>query len=342
MIILELAYQIGIHPKRAASTYGGEYHSSCPVCGGSDRFYIQPHRQMSKCLGYYRCRQCGITGDTIQFARQFLGYSFQEAAQAANAVIPEKIIPPIFSTRAPRPISLQKPSEEWIAQATTFITQAHKNLLYKPEVLSYLAARGLPIDAVIRYKLGWSTRDEFFSKVSWRINEQSESDGKQHPLWIPKGLVIPTIESSGKVMRLKVRRHDWHKNDTLPKYVAVSGSMNGLSIIGSSKQAILAVVESELDAYAIDHATRDFVCAIAVGSNTKNPDNVADRLARNAKHLLICHDNDTAGNQMLIKWQRMYSHAKSYPAPTGKDIGEYIQAGGDIRRLFSEKFFSNS
>jgi len=94
---------------------------------------------------------------------------------------------------------------------------------------------------------------------------------------------------------------------------------------------IMVVVESELDAYAIDYVAHDFVCAIAVGSNIKNPDNLTDRLAKNAKSLLICHDNDEAGQKMLIKWQRLYSHAIGYPTPLGKDIGEAVKQGFNIR-----------
>lgn len=96
MTLLEMAYQAGIQPKWAASTGGGEYHSSCPDCGGRDRFYMQPNRQMNKCLGFYCCRQCGASGDSIQFARQFLKYTFHDAAQAVNASLSESYKLPSF------------------------------------------------------------------------------------------------------------------------------------------------------------------------------------------------------------------------------------------------------
>lgn len=331
MNLIELAQQTGINPKWVASTGGGEYHSSCPICSGTDRFYIQPYRQMSKCLGFYCCRQCGINGDAIQFARQFLSYSFQEAAQIVNAIIPEKVSLHTFNTyNISRSVTLQKPPEEWITKATEFVNQAHENLLREEKMLAYLADRGLSLDAVSRYKLGFSDKDEFFSRADWNLNEQVRPDGKQRLLWIPKGLVIPCIDSN-KVIRLKIRRFDWKEGDELPKYVAISGSMNGLSLIGSSKRTIMVVVESELDAYAIDCVAHDFACAVSVGSNIKNPDNVTDRLAKNVRHLLISHDNDIAGQKMLTKWQRLYPHAVSYPTPIGKDIGEAFQKGLNIR-----------
>lgn len=332
MSILELAPQAGINPKWVAGTAGGEYHSSCPSCGGTDRFYIQPCRKMSNCLGSYSCRRCGIYGDTIQFARRFLNYSFQEAVEAAGAIITER---PMVSFHKRcheyRTVSLQPPSEKWSAKANDFVGQAHEQLLRQQDVLTFLASRGLPIDAVCRYKLGWSPKNLFIPRGSWGLSELLGSDGKERLLWIPRGLVIPSIEHSGKVMRLKIRRYDWKEGDEIPKYVAISGSMNGLIFIGSTKRSTMVVVESELDAYAINFVADDFALAVAVGGNTKNPDNLTDYLARNMKHLLICHDNDDAGVNMLVKWQKLYPYATAYPTPIGKDIGEALQKNFDIK-----------
>jgi hypothetical protein len=119
------------------------------------------------------------------------------------------------------------------------------------------------------------------------------------------------------------------------KYIALSGSMNGLNIIGNTINPVMVVVESELDAYAVDFACGDFAFAVAVGSNTKNPDNVTDYLAQK-KHLLICRDNDDAGKTMFYKWHKLYMHASDYPTPIGKDIGEAIQQDLDIRKWLLE------
>ncbi len=335
MNLIELAQQAGLNPKWVASTAGGEYHSSCPRCGGKDRFYVQPNRQMSNCIGFYSCRQCGSTGDAIEFARQFLNYTFQEAVQTLNATISER--PPsqlIYKSCTTRPVTLKQPCTQWVEKATNFTNQAHKNLLDRDDVLAYLSKRGLPLDAILRYKIGWITDNKFFPRTSWGLDQLSQNS-KSH-LWLPRGLLIPSIESSGQVMRLKIRRYDWKDGDELPKYIAISGSMNGLTIVGSSKQLIVVVVESELDAYAINHAVGDFVCTVGVGSNIKNPDNVTDRLAINAKLLLICHDNDHAGKKMLDKWCKLYPHAEGSPTPIGKDIGEAIEQGLDIRQWISK------
>ncbi len=90
MCLLNLIEKVGINPKWVASTNGGEYHSACPKCGGKDRFFIQPTKQMKNCVGYYQCRRCGIYGDTIQFCKDMLGIGFKDAVKMIDVIIPEK------------------------------------------------------------------------------------------------------------------------------------------------------------------------------------------------------------------------------------------------------------
>lgn len=77
MGLLELVSTYGLTPKRKGATRGGEFSSPCPSCGGTDRFILHPKAYDGK--GAYFCRQCGIKGDGIQFGRDFLNYSFNQA-----------------------------------------------------------------------------------------------------------------------------------------------------------------------------------------------------------------------------------------------------------------------
>ena len=54
--------------------------------------------------------------------------------------------------------------------------------------------------------------------------------------------------------------------------------------------------------------------------------------ARKKKYVLICHDNDEVGEEVLQKWQSLYPHARAYSTPIGKDIGEAIQHGLKLRQ----------
>ena len=325
MTILELAHQVGLSLTKVASTSGGEYHSSCPLCGGRDRFFIQPFKQMEKCLGSYCCRRCGIYGDSIQFAREFLNYSYQEALELLGSMI-DTFKPVSYQSNL---ILLSIPPVQWVENATKFVQNAYENILQNVDALVYLSSRGLPLQAVQKYQLGWSNSNEYIVRSCWGLQDEIKENGTMRKLWIPNGLVIPYIEKD-KVKRLKVRRSDYNVGDKLPKYVVVSGSMNGLTRIGSPSKTVV-VVESELDAYAIHYVMNDLICVIAVGSNIKNPDVITDRIAKEADKIFVCHDNDDAGLQMLNKWKKLYDHVKAYPVPFGKDIGEAVAQGLNIK-----------
>lgn len=149
-------------------------------------------------------------------------------------------------------------------------------------------------------------------------------------LWIPRGIVIPSLSSNGNVQRIKIRRTAWQQNDSIAKYIALQGSMNGFTRVGDEDKHLMIFVESELDAYAIHHATSDLTSVIAVGSNIKKPDNITDFYAKKG-NVLLCYDNDRGGQAMYDSLKQLYPHAYAYPTPIGKDIGEAIEQGLELR-----------
>ena len=342
--IIDLAIQAGLRPKWVASTEGGEYHSSCPVCGGKDRFRLHPLKQKQNCIGTYSCRQCLVHGDAIEFAIQYLHWPKRQAfEQVGNGTPMEKKlfrIPDEF-----KPQLLIQPSDIWKFRASEFVDDAHTILLHETKRLIYLENRGISFDDVLRYKIGWSHKNHFLSRAHWGLPAELNDKNEPRPLWIPKGIVIPTFADGGmgSPIRIKVRRSEYKEGDKLPKYVATSGSMNGMNIIGNENRPDVIIVESELDAIAIDATLGHSVCAIAVGAALKNPDILTDRIAKNARNLLICHDNDRTGKAMLIKWRKLYPKAVSFPAPKEyKDIGEAIEHGESLIKWFSKVTNSNS
>ncbi|MFA5999318.1 MAG: primase-helicase zinc-binding domain-containing protein [Candidatus Babeliales bacterium] len=336
MNLLDLAQQANLNPKWSASTQGGEHKSACPVCGGTDRFIIQPERSQTNCTGYYFCRRCEISGDSIQFCIDYLDYSFKEATELLGVTIENKTTSSLFKKSFKQQLpSLKSSPPVWHEQAAKVLNQAHKNLLQNEHVLTSLTSRGLTLESIVQYQFGWLDQNQYLIRTDWGLPEEYKEDGSLKKLWLPKGLVIPIIESD-KVIRLKIRRSDWHPNDTLPKYVAVSGSMQGLSIIGNKKHMILIATESELDSFALHSAVGDFAVMIAVGGCTKNPDSVTDYFAKK-KTLLVCPDADSAGNDMWTKWKSLYPHAINCQITVGKDIGEAIEQGIDIRSWIISK-----
>lgn len=331
MKLILFAEQIGLQPKRVASTHGGEYHSACPDCGGNDRFIIQPLRQMKSCKGYYFCRQCGIHGDTIQFCREYLHISnFQEAVDYAEGNLPNQ--PDYLLSRENKSealflAKLSKPNNIWSEQAKKVVEEAHKNIWHESDILQWLQKRGLSSDVVRESRIGWLNEDRDYNGNEWGPDRKK--------VWVPGGLVIPFIEQE-KIVRIKVRRKNWQKSDKCSKYAIVSGSMQGLNIVGNTNHKIMIVLESELDAYALHDVTNDFAFVLAIGGALKCPDQVTDALAKK-KTILICNDNDSAGENMLKKWLELYHHANPCSTPFGKDIGEAFERGLDLRSWIINK-----
>lgn len=107
MNVLDLAEALNLYPKKTASTNGGEYKSKCPKCQeGIDRFCIWPNQGKT---GRYWCRVCEANGDGIQFCRDFLGMSFQEACRKLNFTPSESNMPSIkrkaFVPNIPIPVT---------------------------------------------------------------------------------------------------------------------------------------------------------------------------------------------------------------------------------------------
>lgn len=264
-----------------------------------------------------------------------MNFTFEQATQELGVTLMQsslQIWKPAYSFK---PAILHQPDDKWIQEAEKFVSKSHAQLLNTPEILKYLHQRGIPLTSIVKYKLGWSNSHQFIDRSAWGLSEEYNQSGNLKKLFIPRGIVIPSIDKSGEIIRLKVRRSEWTKNDQLPKYMIIPGSMNGLSILEGPKDS-LVVVESELDAYLLHAIASNFATIVSVGGNIKNPDNVVDRLARSANRLLINHDNDSGGQAMLAKWRKLYSHAMPCPAPTGKDIGEAFSQGVDVKSWLME------
>lgn len=327
-MLLDVVMHYGLSPEWEASTAGGEYSSPCPVCGGRDRFRMQPNKQHKKCLGSYFCRQCGINGDTIKFCMDFLKDTYPQACQRLgisldNVASVHSLIPQLKYVSIFQPTELIYPSQAWQDNALTFIDWAHNNLLNTHEICDLLAKRGIDLQSIKRYRFGYCPETLFRKKELWGM----EDDGKL--LWIPAGIVIPTFDES--ILRIKIRRTEYKPADILPKYVALSGGANGMSFIGDQLKRRGIVVESELDAFMIHAHLGNEVFVIGTGSCTRNPDILVHEIVSLCRNIFIAYDNDEGGQKMWNKWKSIYKHAYPAPVSLGKDIGEAVELGMDIK-----------
>ena len=306
--------------------------------------------------GGYWCRQCGTYGDAIQFLRDYEGMSYADACRelGMEAARTRSGLP-----RTPRPAAGQDPfepalsappAELWTRKATAFAAWAHEQLLKNSEQLAWLAARGLPLEAIKRYRLGWNPGERGKSclirpRANWGLPlAEGKPDKDSRPtvkrtFWIPRGIVVPhlaTDDPGGTVLRLRIRRPEADrqafKQET--KYYVIPGSAMDAMVLGREARAFV-VVESELDALMLHDQVGDLIGVISVQTaNVKKiAADVLDGL-REALCILVALDaegTDGAGAKGWQRWAASFSRAKRWPCPVGKDPGEAYAAGANLR-----------
>ncbi|MEW6490194.1 MAG: alpha helicase [Thermodesulfobacteriota bacterium] len=328
-----------------------EWAGPCPECGGNDRFVVTERRGS----WVFYCRGCEHSGGEVAFLR-LCGLSCPQAhaelgLRCSSVTCPATRCParddalaprsrPLRSLRPPAPPAqapefvpapATTPEEQWQARAAKLVATAHEALLAAPQALAYLAGRGLPRPAVERYRLGWIARDVYRPRAAWGLPQELRSDGKPKKLWLPAGILIPTLAPTGIVVRLRIRRE--HVEEGRPRYYQVPGAGNDLVLLGDLAARAVVVVESDLDALLVAHAAGDLVQVLPLTTATAKPRESAAAVLARALAILVATDLDAnqAGGKAARWWLQHYPRARRWPVPAGKDPGEYAQAGGDVR-----------
>lgn len=338
---------------KGRNSRGAEFAGPCPLCGGRDRFLVWPEQNDGH--GSYSCRQCGISGDVIQWLMDVEGMTFQEAAKAAGRKLEGR---PVRSTpQAPRrhekePARIETRTEservqdvaQWHEEAAHFVETRHKAIWTQTEARQYLAGRGLDEVAVRDYRLGWQCGENGRGHImrlrkKWGLPDEAarEPGGRtRRAVWIPRGIVIPCPSAEGGIERIRIRRPDADRRQALPnlKYYVMPGS-GGTPLFldmrhGAFRNApACVVVEAELDAMLVHRAAGDICAALAVGTAhlRRLPVVLMNRL-KSFPVILVALDVDDngAGGKGWELWKETFSQAERWPCINGKDPGEMFQA----------------
>lgn len=341
--------------QQIAATYnlrqhGNRYTGPCPKCGGSER----SDKFQLRSDGGYKCYACGFKGDEISWWREIEGKSCPEAFEAAGikcdrtacavwdtcrmgrnqgqpiARTPHSVQVPHKQTDTPRTTTQRDPASTWLAWATALLTKAQANLQSDRSTLDYLAGRGIGPAAAKQYGLGTLAHPQKPNRAS--IGLPPEKNGKT-TLWVPGGLVIPTLDAAG-LHRLKIRRtsEDRAKFIDKLKYVWVEGSGNAPMLIQRESAAGTIIVEAELDAIACA-AAHPGINVIALGTVDMPVTAEQGELLKATPVILVALDADpesAAGQKAVRKWLTDWPNAKAWPVPSGKDPGDYVAAGHQL------------
>ena len=243
----------------AVKHQGNGWNGPCPLCGGepgkSDRFMVWPERTESlgqTCAqhgikGIWSCRQCGASGDTIAYLMKAEGHDFKSALGELGI---EGGRPAFHRKRAPaeprsssawQPKSCPIPNDTWAAYALKLVEEAEGAIWQQETALRWLASRGIDEQAVKAYRIGYLPAEGTKYPGRWRsraalgLEPRTGDDGKiRDKIFIPRGIVIPTLATDGRVLNLRIRRHKEDLRERSPKYMELEGSCKGPLLLRAS------------------------------------------------------------------------------------------------------------
>jgi len=274
----------------------------------------------------WHCFGCNKGGDAITWLREYRKLSYSDAL----AYLGDNQKKPVhfqqeFNVDVQRKEDTE-PSEVWQKRGNAFLEYAVSQLWQNPDALAYLREKRLLGDNAIRYFcLGFNPTDLWDSPERWGL---SASGVKR--VWLPKEFVIPCFAEKS-LWYIKIRQIDKE-----PKYIHVRGSAPALfgtdSLCGAP---LILLTEGEFDCMLTWQLLRDIAGVATLGSANKKLD-----LACWLRHLLPAEeiiavlDNDHAGKlgAQNLAGLSAQIHPVRIPSlsPAGKDITDYVQAGGDL------------
>lgn len=302
--------------RHAANTRGGEYAGACPLCGGEDRFRVQPAK------GMWCCRQCHERwGDAIEYLKWHDGMDFKTAVETLKLPLDNRATTrraPI-DPDAPKPlgseyIALNDP--DWQEAARVFCYDAVEALWSDDgaKARDYLRKRGISEEVMQSAGLGYCPIEDY--KSQWGLTD----------VWFPRSIIIPW----------RIGDTFWRVNCRPPqpvngrKYIQAAGSANGLYNADAIKRnQTVVITEGEFDSLVIrTHAP--FVTAVATG--TVSWARVTRWVARLsvADEIVLAFDTDAAGEGAVTWWQKSLGDKAHRLAPTEHDVTDMWKAGKSV------------
>jgi hypothetical protein len=272
--------------QKASSIEGGEWAGPCPMCGGTDRFRIQPNHNTPRWL----CRQCtgGKWKDSISLVMQAHKLTFKDAVIHMGGSMPNVDPQEAARRAAERAERAQKELEESIARAQEALKElqeANRWVRYHETLEQNEQARGL-----------WRQRgipDVYQNLFSFGYDEQHAISTPQGN-WITPTLTIPVFEL-GTRQCLNIRHRLLNPQRPGDKYrperpgLPASLWIADPDLINPSRTL---VVEGEIKA-AVCYITADDPNMQVIGIPGKSTPRpfIAEQLDKN-NPVYICYDPD--------------------------------------------------
>lgn len=315
---------------------GKNYRGLCPFHREkTPSFYVHQEE------GYYKCFGCGAAGDVIRFLENIEGLDFQQAVEnlASRLHIP---------LQEEQLEMKQRPAEDdrylEICRESAFFFM--ENLAKSPEALQYLQKRGINMDSVRHFGIGYASdswdallthlRSKGYSDTSIESTHlalRSERSGQLYDAFRHR-LIFPLIDLRGRVLGFGGRA----MGDALPKYYNSKESpyftkgnmLYGLHLVRkNADRSKILLVEGNIDVVKLHQYGINYAVA-ALG--TSFTDRQSQLLRRFGNEIYLCLDGDEAGQKATVKvmeiLQSQGARPKIVQIENGMDPDEFLEAYG--------------
>ncbi len=317
-----LAEGMGITLKR----HGVDLIGLCPFHDDKEpSMVITPKQNLWHCLG-----ACQSGGSVIDWVMKAEGVSFRHATELLLADYQPSLAADPGSVAGARPpgAPAYRPSLgikrstvrklptalEHNAEDTKLLRQVmdyyHEVLKQSPEALAYLEKRGLTVEAIDHFKIGFANRS-----LGYRLPEKNRKEGaairgqlQRLGLYRSSGhehfsgsIVIPVVDETGQITEVYGRKINDNLRKGTSKHLYLPGPHAGVwnsDALGISPEIILC--ESLIDALTFWCAGYRNVTA-SYGTEGFTSDHLEAFKQHQVERVLIAYDRDAAGDQAADK-----------------------------------------
>lgn len=321
---------------------GRNFFGLCPFHGeNTPSFSVSPEKQIFHCFG------CGVGGNVISFLMEIEGLPFQEAVVrlAEKAGIPLEIT--LAQQKSPR----QKEADKMIEAHELLRKLYHHLLVHTKEgqpALEYLMQRGFTLDIIDTFQIGYALDKWDFAYQFLKARGFSENLLERAGLVIKSEhrdeyfdrfrnrIIFPIFDHKGNTVAFSGRVFQQTEE---PKYLNSPESIifqkgkllynfhNARPHIRKNRTIIL------FEGFADTIAAYGAGIQYGVGTmGTALTEQHIHLIKRNADRVILCFDNDTAGQEAIFRagevLQEAGCHVQVAPLYDAKDPDEYIKKKG--------------
>lgn len=292
---------------------GGSYWGCCPFHNEkTPSFHVMPDKQ------FYHCFGCKKGGDVISFVRDIENLGYMDAvrflAKRVNLEVPDDRQDDDTARRRQRILALNRDAARW-----------YYDVLQSPEgaaVQAYLDKRQIRKAIAVRFGMGASTAnwDDLTRAMTARGYTKTELMAAGLAVASKKGgvydkfrnrLMLPVIDQRGDVVGFGSRVID----NSEPKYMNTTDTpvyskrhvLYGLNLAKKTKRPEIILCEGNLDVVTLHQAGFDNAVASMGTALTQEQIRL---LSRYTKNLVLCYDNDNAGQMATQRALEMLNNTE--------------------------------